>query len=49
MEEIGVVYYDRINLNKSLMENNLATIYTQDCYISEFSQDIGLNLFVNIK
>ena len=37
--EIGVVYCDGINLNKALMENNLATIYTEYCDISEFKNE----------
>ncbi len=37
--EVGVVYCNGINLNKALMDNNLATIYTEYCDISEFSQD----------
>jgi len=47
--EVGVVYCDGINLNKALMENNLATIYTQYCAISEFSQDNWAKSFCVIK
>jgi micrococcal nuclease len=35
--EVGVVYCDGINLNKVLIENNLAVIYSEYCEISEFS------------
>jgi micrococcal nuclease len=35
--EVGVVYCDGINLNKILIENNLAVIYSEYCEISEFS------------
>ena len=31
--DVGVVYCDGINLNKALIENHLATIYTQYCEI----------------
>ena len=37
--EVGVVYRDGINLNKALMENNLARIYTEYCDISEFKNE----------
>lgn len=37
--EIGVVYCDGINLNKELIENNLAIIYSNYCDISEFSNE----------
>jgi micrococcal nuclease len=37
--EVGVVYCDGINLNKKLIENNLATIYSTYCDISEFSNE----------
>jgi micrococcal nuclease len=37
--DIGVVYCDGINLNASLMENNLARIYLEYCDISEFSNE----------
>jgi micrococcal nuclease len=37
--EVGVVYCDGINLNKALMENNLAVIYSRYCEISEFSNE----------
>ena len=37
--EVGVVYCDGINLNKALMENNLAVIYSKYCEISEFSYE----------
>ena len=37
--EVGVVYCDGINLNKALMENNLAIIYSKYCDISEFSNE----------
>lgn len=37
--EVGVVYCDGINLNKALMENNLARIYTEYCDISEFKNE----------
>jgi micrococcal nuclease len=37
--DIGVVYCDGINLNKELMENNLARIYTEYCDISEFKSE----------
>ena len=35
--EVGVVYCDEINLNRALIENNLAVIYSKYCEISEFS------------
>lgn len=37
--DIGVVYCDGTNLNKALMENNLARIYTEYCDISEFKNE----------
>ncbi|HEX5981717.1 MAG TPA: thermonuclease family protein [Nitrososphaeraceae archaeon] len=37
--EVGVVYCDGINLNKELIENNLAIIYSKYCDISEFSNE----------
>ncbi len=37
--ELGVVYCDGINLNKELIENKLATIYSTYCDISEFSNE----------
>ena len=37
--EVGVVYCDGINLNKVLIENNLAVIYSRYCEISEFSNE----------
>jgi micrococcal nuclease len=37
--EVGVVYCDGINLNKVLIENNLAVIYSEYCEISEFSNE----------
>ncbi len=37
--EVGVVYCDGININKELMENNLARIYTEYCDISEFKNE----------
>ena len=37
--EVGVVYCDGINLNKELIENNLALIYSKYCDISEFSYE----------
>lgn len=37
--EIGVVYCDGININKALVENNLAKIYIRYCEISEFTKE----------
>lgn len=37
--EVGVVYCDGINVNKALMENSLAIIYSRYCDISEFSNE----------
>ena len=37
--EIGVVYCDGININKALVENNLAKIYIRYCDISEFAKE----------
>ncbi len=37
--EVGIVYCDGINLNKVLIENNLAVIYSEYCEISEFSNE----------
>lgn len=37
--EVGVVYCDGININKELVENNLARIYTEFCDISEFKNE----------
>ena len=37
--EIGIVYCDGVNINKELMENNLAKIYTEYCDISEFKNE----------
>jgi hypothetical protein len=37
--EIGVVYCDGVNINKELIENNLAKIYTEYCDISEFKNE----------
>ena len=37
--EIGIVYCDGINVNKALVENNLAVIHSRYCEISEFSND----------
>jgi micrococcal nuclease len=37
--EVGIVYCDGINVNKALMENNLAIIYSRYCDISEFSNE----------
>ncbi|MGE5634300.1 MAG: thermonuclease family protein [Deltaproteobacteria bacterium] len=37
--EVGIVYCDGININKALMENNLAVIYSRYCEISEFSNE----------
>ena len=37
--EIGIVYCDGVNINKELMENNLAKIYTEYCDISEFKKE----------
>jgi micrococcal nuclease len=37
--DIGVVYCDGININKALVENNLAIIYSRYCDISEFSNE----------
>jgi endonuclease YncB( thermonuclease family) len=37
--EIGVVFCDGVNINKALMDNNLAKIYTEYCDISEFKNE----------
>jgi|RhiMetdeSRZDD1v2_1073273.scaffolds.fasta_scaffold828257_2 endonuclease YncB( thermonuclease family) len=37
--EVGVVFCDGINLNKALMENHLAVVYSEYCDISEFSKE----------
>jgi micrococcal nuclease len=37
--EVGVVYCDGTNVNKALMENSLAIIYSRYCDISEFSNE----------
>lgn len=37
--EVGIVYCDSININKALVENNLAVIYSDYCEISEFSSE----------
>ncbi len=37
--EVGIVYCDGININKALVENNLAVIYSRYCEISEFSNE----------
>jgi micrococcal nuclease len=37
--EVGIVYCDGININKALVENNLAVIYSDYCEISEFSSE----------
>jgi len=37
--EVGIVYCDGINVNKALIENNLAIIYSRYCEISEFSNE----------
>ena len=37
--EVGIVYCDGININKALVENNLAVIYSEYCDISEFSNE----------
>ena len=37
--EVGIVYCDGININKALVENNLAVIHSRYCEISEFSND----------
>jgi micrococcal nuclease len=37
--DIGVVYCDGININKALVDNNLAIIYSRYCDISEFSNE----------
>jgi endonuclease YncB( thermonuclease family) len=46
--EVGIVYCDRINVNKASMENKLARIYTEYCSISEFKNENGFNLIVNL-
>jgi micrococcal nuclease len=37
--DVGIVYCDGINVNKALIENNLAVIYSRYCDISEFSNE----------
>jgi len=37
--EVGIIYCDGINVNKALIENNLAIIYSRYCEISEFSNE----------
>lgn len=37
--DIGVVFCDGININKALIDNNLARIYTEYCDISEFKNE----------
>lgn len=37
--DIGVVFCDGVNINKALMDNNLARIYTEYCDISEFKNE----------
>jgi micrococcal nuclease len=37
--DIGVVYCDGININKALVDNNLAIINSRYCDISEFSNE----------
>lgn len=37
--EIAVVYCDGININKALVENNLAKIYIRYCDVSEFAKE----------
>ena len=37
--EVGIVYCDGINVNKVLIENDLAIIYSRYCDISEFSNE----------
>jgi endonuclease YncB( thermonuclease family) len=37
--EIGIVFCDGVNINKALMYNNLAKIYTEYCDISEFKNE----------
>jgi micrococcal nuclease len=37
--EVGIVYCDGINVNKALIENDLAIIYSRYCHISEFSNE----------
>lgn len=45
--EIGIVYCNGINVNKALMENQLARIYTEYCDISEFKNENGVNHIIN--
>lgn len=37
--EVGIVYCDGINVNKALIENDLAIIYSRYCDRSEFSNE----------
>jgi endonuclease YncB( thermonuclease family) len=37
--DIGVVFCDGVNINKALVDNNLARIYTEYCEISEFKNE----------
>lgn len=37
--DIGVVFCDGVNINKALLNNNLARIYTEYCDISEFKNE----------
>ena len=37
--DIGIVYCDGININKELIDKNLAKIYLRYCDISEFSNE----------
>jgi len=37
--DIGIVFCDGININKALVDNNLAKIYTEYCDISEFKNE----------
>ena len=37
--DIGIVYCDGININKELIDKNLAKIYLRYCDISEFSKE----------
>ncbi|HLN34603.1 MAG TPA: thermonuclease family protein [Nitrososphaeraceae archaeon] len=37
--DIGVVFCDGVNINKALVDNNLARIYTEYCDISEFKNE----------
>jgi micrococcal nuclease len=37
--DIGVVFCDGVNINKALVDNNLARIFTEYCDISEFKNE----------